>query len=113
MAWLSETRAGLAETRAKRAAPARADPSRTAAVTFRVGVPGPVAAKKLRRIAEICDVPSFALGDVFASLDADGSGTLDAHELKASKSPRPRKPTDATSPSPADAKERKKKTRVL
>ena len=113
MAWLSETRAGLAETRAKRAAPARADPSRTAAVTFRVGVPGPVAAKKLRRIAEICDVPSFALGDVFASLDADGSGALDAHELKASKSPRPKKPTRRGRRPRTRKKERKKKTRVL
>ena len=79
--WLSRTHAAvLSSMLAGVTEDGAPEPS---AVTYHIGVPGPTKTGKLKRIAEICEVPSLFLGSAFDILDLDGDGEVSEAELLA------------------------------
>jgi hypothetical protein len=70
--WLARTRAAVDVAVARAAQGAVAVPP----VVYHIGVPGPTKPSKLKRIAEICEVPSLFLNSAFDVLDLDGDGLV-------------------------------------
>jgi 5,10-methylenetetrahydrofolate reductase len=76
--WLDSTRKCLANVRTRLGLEKAYPP-----VVYHIGIPGPTTDKKLRRIAEICEVPSLFLGSAFDVLDLNGDGEVDEQEILA------------------------------
>eukprot|EP01043_Picozoa_sp_COSAG02_P043909 COSAG02_NODE_3866_length_6121_cov_318.011956_2_plen_482_part_00 len=78
--WLAHTRAAVNDAIANAVEEGAPEPTHP---RYYIGVPGPTKPSKLRRIAEICEVPSLFLGSAFDILDVDGDGQVDQAELLA------------------------------
>ncbi len=78
--WLAHTRAAVHDAIATAVGEGAPEPIPP---RYYIGVPGPTKPSKLRRIAEICEVPSLFLGSAFDILDVDGDGQVDQAELLA------------------------------
>lgn len=76
ISWLHRTRNCISEVMKKNGFSSRS-------VTYHVSVPGPTPRAKLKRISEICAVPSLFLGSVFDMLDLEGDGVIHESELLA------------------------------
>lgn len=78
--WLKQTRKTVADAIAIAVDEGAPEPK---PARYYIGVPGPTKPSKLRRIADICEVPSLFLGSAFDILDLDGNGQVDEAELLA------------------------------